>query len=157
MGLVFHKMATGWHLEKAKAGKQSGLSLQTLIFHRDDIKKCLSWKHSREFEWNGVMYDVVKKQECGDEVIFTCVADHKETILLYKIKEHLGFYFLSHHEQKETPSKDLKGPNFNFFIHPEIILVLDCIVMRINPEGKPFYCADFLKSYFHPPEYGLTV
>ncbi len=45
----------------------------------------LNWEHSKEFEFNGEMYDVVKKQIFKDTVEFWCWRDNEETQLNRKL------------------------------------------------------------------------
>jgi hypothetical protein len=42
----------------------------------------IHWKHQREFTYRGLMFDVVsKKKLASGVVIYSCIADHKETSL----------------------------------------------------------------------------
>lgn len=55
-----------------------------LVLLRFSIKEAtekLDWEHSKEFEFEGEMYDVVEKRESKDSVIFWCWWDNKETML----------------------------------------------------------------------------
>ncbi|MBW6460605.1 MAG: hypothetical protein K0B08_08530 [Bacteroidales bacterium] len=52
-----------------------------LAFSSSEIKTKLKWKHSREFEFEGQMYDIVEQRIEGDTVIYTCYKDDKETRL----------------------------------------------------------------------------
>jgi hypothetical protein len=46
-----------------------------------EAEKSLRWKHSKEFEYQGEMYDIVRKEQKGDTLIFHCWWDYKETKL----------------------------------------------------------------------------
>jgi hypothetical protein len=63
-------------------------NLVLLKFTREESETGLTWKHSREFEYNGQMYDIVDQSQSGDSVFYTCYKDHKETRLNAK-KEKL--------------------------------------------------------------------
>ena len=52
-----------------------------LAFLSSEINTKLKWKHSREFEFEGQMYDIVEQRIEGDTVIYTCYKDDKETRL----------------------------------------------------------------------------
>jgi hypothetical protein len=55
--------------------------IETLIFDKEDIlnkKINFQWIHSREFKYNGEMYDIVEKKETKSHLIFYCVNDEKE-------------------------------------------------------------------------------
>ncbi len=55
--------------------------IELLIFNKEDIennKIDFSWIHSREFKYNGDMYDIVKKEETDKQLIVYCINDTKE-------------------------------------------------------------------------------
>jgi hypothetical protein len=56
-------------------------NLLTLHFTPDEIKN-LSWENDNEFEYEGKMYDVVKKEMNKAFITILCMADEKETILI---------------------------------------------------------------------------
>jgi hypothetical protein len=60
----------------------------TLRFSDEEIKTRLKWKHSREFIFEGQMYDIVDQGVEGNITWYRCYRDHKET-RLYKEKEKL--------------------------------------------------------------------
>jgi DUF2075 family protein len=41
----------------------------------------LIWKDGKEFEWNGVLYDLVQKTEDNGKLLLDCIPDKKETSL----------------------------------------------------------------------------
>lgn len=55
--------------------------IELLVFNKEDIlegKIDFRWIHSREFKYNGDMYDIVKKEETDKELIVYCINDTKE-------------------------------------------------------------------------------
>ena len=55
--------------------------IEILIFNKKDIennKIDFRWIHSREFKYNGDMYDIVKKEETDKQLIVYCINDTKE-------------------------------------------------------------------------------
>lgn len=55
--------------------------IELLIFNKEDIlnnKIDFRWIHSREFKYNGDMYDIVKKEEDDKQLIVYCINDTKE-------------------------------------------------------------------------------
>ena len=60
----------------------------TLRFSDKEIKTRLVWKHSREFIFEGNMYDIVDQGVDGNITWYRCYRDHKETRLIKK-KEKL--------------------------------------------------------------------
>lgn len=55
--------------------------IELLIFNKEDIendKIDFRWIHSREFKYNGDMYDIVKKEETDKQLIVYVINDTKE-------------------------------------------------------------------------------
>lgn len=59
----------------------------TLTFAIADIETFLEWEHSREFRYNGNMYDVVHTAYHGDSISYQCYLDHKESKLRKAISQ----------------------------------------------------------------------
>jgi len=55
--------------------------LVTLKFTLKEALGALKWKHHREFEFKGKMYDLVEKGITGDTLWLRCYQDQKETLL----------------------------------------------------------------------------
>jgi hypothetical protein len=55
--------------------------LTLLKFSSKETKTKLQWKHSKEFEYNGDMYDIVTSESRGDSIVYWCWWDNKETQL----------------------------------------------------------------------------
>lgn len=58
-----------------------------LKFSKEEAENKLEWEHSKEFEFSGVMYDVVYKRIKSDSVFYWCWKDVKETELNYKLTQ----------------------------------------------------------------------
>lgn len=50
-------------------------------FSAEDARLKLDWEHSREFEYKGEMYDVIRSETKGDSIWYWCYWDRKETKL----------------------------------------------------------------------------
>jgi hypothetical protein len=50
-------------------------------FSTEDARQKLDWEHSREFEYKGEMYDVIRSETKGDSIWYWCYWDRKETKL----------------------------------------------------------------------------
>jgi len=61
--------------------------LVLLKFHKKEIFNLLRWEHSKEFEYNGEMYDIVNTENKGDSVYYYCWWDYKETALNKELRE----------------------------------------------------------------------
>ncbi len=56
-------------------------------FSTNDSKTKLRWEHSREFEYMGEMYDIIRWEKRGDTLWYWCYWDREET----KLKKRLNF------------------------------------------------------------------
>jgi hypothetical protein len=67
-------------LQKTEKTSEEEL-IEFMIFNKKDItenKIDFKWIHSREFKYNGEMYDVVKKEENDKQFFLYCINDKKE-------------------------------------------------------------------------------
>lgn len=64
--------------ERIMAGVGQNEMVQ-LRFSLHDAKTQLEWEHSKEFEYQGEMYDVVKSEQRADSVTYWCIHDKAET------------------------------------------------------------------------------
>jgi hypothetical protein len=61
--------------------------LVVLEFSKMETESLLRWEHSREFEYDGQMYDVVESWAVGDTVHYRCWWDRAETRLNDRLRE----------------------------------------------------------------------
>lgn len=86
----------------------AGLDESELVnfkFSKSDADISLKWKHSKEFEYRGEMYDVVKSVEKGDTIFYTCWWDNKETKLNKKLAHLMGDIIGSNPQNKENQKR----------------------------------------------------
>jgi len=84
--------------------------IELIVFNKADIqnkKINFKWIHSREFEYNGDMYDIVEKKETETELIVYCINDTKEKKLEEEFEKKVHKNSL---ENKQRPVSN----NFNF-------------------------------------------
>ncbi len=90
---------TFMHFHKLKIRKEikhniiSKIDLQELVllkFTDKQIENDLKWKHSKEFEFNNSMYDIVDSKKVGDTTLFWCWHDDQETRLNRQLNQVLG-------------------------------------------------------------------
>jgi hypothetical protein len=60
-------------------------------FTRADAQTKLYWEHSREFEYKGQMYDIIKSEVRGDTIWYWCYWDRKETDIKRQINEFASY------------------------------------------------------------------
>lgn len=89
--------------------------------HKEDLIKlhfsasendALNWEHSREFEFNDNMYDVVKSEISGDSFTYFCYLDHEETTLnnsIDKAIQHMVGKDAKQHQTKDELTNFLKS------------------------------------------------
>lgn len=94
--------------EAKKPSKEEMIEL--LIFNKEDIQKRkidFKWIHSREFKYNGDMYDIVDKKETENQLIVHCINDTKEKKLEEEFEKRVHKNSL---EDKQRPASS----NFSF-------------------------------------------
>jgi hypothetical protein len=67
----------------------AGIDKETLVlfkFTEREKQTLLHWKHAKEFEYSGEMYDIVESEVKGDTTYYWCFRDHEET----QINRHLA-------------------------------------------------------------------
>lgn len=70
--------------EEVKEKILKGIDKEELVllkFTREQSERLFKWEHSREFEYQGEMYDIVDLSIEGDTIHYLCWKDHKETQL----------------------------------------------------------------------------
>ncbi|WGF92771.1 hypothetical protein [Aequorivita marisscotiae] len=76
--------------------------LVLLKFSKEETQTKLRWKHAKEFEYNGQMYDIVSKEIKGDSIYYRCWWDHDETALNKKLQKLVADAFGSDTENKNN-------------------------------------------------------
>lgn len=70
-----------------------GIDKSELVFLKlsnTEVQNELKWKHSREFEYKGEMYDVVEKMVKADSTFYWLWWDHEETALNQRLSDLLA-------------------------------------------------------------------
>jgi hypothetical protein len=81
--LALHPLLSIYYknLGMQQANTPSKEHVEILVFNKEDLleqKIDFRWIHSREFKYNGEMYDVVKKIEDNKQIFLYCINDEKE-------------------------------------------------------------------------------
>lgn len=82
---------TRYNNHQAIEQKQVKEKIIILSFLKSDIEDKridFVWKHSREFKYNGSMYDIVERYDTEDSVHFYCFLDKKENKLKADFNKH---------------------------------------------------------------------
>lgn len=79
--------------------------LAILKFTVDEAQTKLCWEHSKEFEYDGEMYDVVETQVTRDSVLYWCWRDHEETRLNKQLDDLVAQALGNNRQHKENQEK----------------------------------------------------
>lgn len=91
--------------------------LELLKFAQSEIQTKLRWEHSREFEFEHQMYDVVESKIVGDSIYYWCWWDHEETELNQLLKELAIQAFDQHPKNKQQQERLLNYLKSLYCIH----------------------------------------
>ncbi|GAA4300029.1 hypothetical protein [Aestuariibaculum suncheonense] len=128
--------------------------LVLLTFTQEEANKKLRWEHSKEFEFENNMYDVVIQESNGNTISFWCWLDHEETQLNKTLKT-LFTLALHDHKQHRHQQENLllffktlflnKNICYNFFNNETITISTNYHNNLISWEFTPT---------IPPPEFG---
>lgn len=90
--------------------------LVLLKFTETEKQSKLKWKHSREFEFEGEMYDIVETQTVGDTTYYWLWWDHYETKLNKQLDKLLVSALGNHPQNKESHKRLFRFFNTLFFV-----------------------------------------
>lgn len=72
---------------------------------KSEAKERLDWEHSKEFEFEGEMYDVVEFEETADSVKYWCWWDYEETTLNKNLAAVVNNLLGNHPDKEEKEQK----------------------------------------------------
>jgi hypothetical protein len=81
--------------------------LVLLSFTEAEKHELLRWKHTKEFEFKGEMYDIVEVEVVGDTTHYWCWWDHEETQLNRQLNQVVAFAFGQNPQSNDRRSKVL--------------------------------------------------
>ncbi len=68
----------------------------------------INWeKKNKEFFYQGKLFDIVKKKELQNSIIFYCIDDKKEIELFADLDEHIDMFVASQNSKSNSSSKKL--------------------------------------------------
>jgi len=91
-GLRFEKYRIRKEVKKHMLAGLPDSALVFFKFSRQDSRTLLRWEHSREFEYQGEMFDVVKQLTQNDSLLLWCWHDHAETKLNRQLRHLIARY-----------------------------------------------------------------
>ncbi|MEZ4787968.1 MAG: hypothetical protein R2790_08845 [Flavobacterium haoranii] len=126
--------------------------LQILKFHHQEVNQKVEWEHSKEFEFNGKMYDIVKKEIINDSIRFFCWLDEEETELNRRLKSLLTDLY-----QNDVPLKLKNDLVLDFykslFFQNADLITFNQLFKALS--SKSYYINNYFFQYYkaeiHPP------
>jgi len=111
--VLFAPVATMYlfHIEKAALKREikwkmiAGIDQNELVllkFSKEEAETKLRWEHSKEFEYDGQMYDIVSKEIKGDSIYYRCWWDYEETALNRKLQQLVAQTFDKDKDKQRT-------------------------------------------------------
>ncbi|MEZ4883354.1 MAG: hypothetical protein R3E32_01365 [Chitinophagales bacterium] len=79
--------------------------LVLLKFSKTEAKTKLKWEHSKEFEFDQQMYDVIESESVGDSIFYWCWWDYEETELNHILKELVDYALGNDSQNKKNQTK----------------------------------------------------
>jgi hypothetical protein len=120
--------------------------LVLLTFSKPDSENELEWKHSKEFGYQGEMYDIVEKKVVGDSIQYWCWWDYAET-KLNKQLDHLLANVLGNDSQRKDKKDQLLD------VYKKLFYELETARITFTPPSKSstfHYKNQFNQIYFSP-------
>jgi hypothetical protein len=127
--------------------------LERLQFSKEESANLLEWKHSKEFAFEGNMYDIVETEQCGDSIIYWCWLDKKETALNQQLAGLLEELLGTKQERSEKKNRLNHFSKTLFFATGKI--ELSFVELKCS-DKIPFFSESILQGYRQngvpPPE-----
>lgn len=148
-------------LRQAKVRKEMKMMIKagvpegelTLIYHTKDNAHDFKWVHSREFSYQGMMYDVVREESNEPGVrLLHCVTDHQETALFVHLNRMVKQSEKNHPAARKANillSMFLSGLYFNGDVEQENFRTYSIIVW---PEPREGYKQPAERTFSPPPK-----
>ncbi len=102
--LYFQKAQVKKEIKRKMIAGMDKNELVLLKFTKKSKIEDLKWKHTKEFEYNGEMYDVVEVKQISDTIFYWCWIDYEETKLNIKL-QNLVAYALGHNPNENKRQK----------------------------------------------------
>lgn len=100
--------------------------LVLIKFSEEDKRTQLNWKHSKEFEYKGEMYDIAETEVHGDTTFYWCWWDHEETALNKQLNRLFSFALGNSPTHKQSQEKLIQIFKSLYFFRNDICVDLIC-------------------------------
>lgn len=127
--------------------------LVLLKFTEEGKKLYLKWKHSKEFEYKGEMYDIVEQEVKGDTTYYWCWWDNEETMFNKQIAGLVSFAAGNTPKSKENQKLLNKFFNSLFLLQAkEIIIFPNKTISKILLYKQNLHPNNFYSPLEPPPK-----
>jgi hypothetical protein len=128
---------------------------QVLFKFTEEESAQLTWEHSREFELNGEMYDVIRSEAKGDTTWYWCYRDQKETLAKNELRRMIVNALA---QNPRDYNKQIQIGHFlsTLFVVPARHLPVNDISHWKTRADKPYHFSlaiSFPNPPFHPPDH----
>ncbi len=133
----------------------AGVDKKELVFFKfsnQELTTKLRWEHSKEFEYQTQMYDVVEKKITNDSTYLWCWWDHEETKLNKQLQGLLATAFQNDSQTKDKQNDVYKFYNLLFF-QPEFswhLFVSTFFSPTIFSQNKKYESVPIFPSHLPP-------
>jgi len=103
--IQYEKYITKKEIKRFLVSKIDKNELVLLKFSIEETNTKLRWEHSKEFEYQGEMYDIVQKEIKSDSIYFWCWWDHEETKLNKQLESLVSQASGSHQQNRERSQR----------------------------------------------------
>ncbi len=114
--------------------------LVLLVFHKNEVDQQVKWKHSKEFQYKGEMYDIVEKEIIGNEIYYWVWWDKEETVLNQKLANLVRQNFA------QNPYQNNKNQVINHFFKTLYFTNVSDFLLK-NLDNKPFHFSPYLEYF----------
>jgi len=117
-------------------------------FTEEDKKTQLNWKHAKEFEYKGEMYDIAETEFHGDTTYYWCWWDYEETALNKQLDQLFSFALGNSPMHKQNQEKVIQIFKSLYFVEESSVLY----VSYIEPSNYFFdaYRFNYLNHFISP-------
>lgn len=122
--------------------------LVLLKFTATESTAKLKWEHSKEFEYDHQMYDVVETKIIGDTIYYWCWWDHKETKLNQQLRHWFDNAFSTDPQNREKHRWLLSYFKSLYFIENFYPHLLPPGTWRLRYDE---YCSLYYSTSIQPP------
>lgn len=145
--LQYHKKVVRRQIKHQIIAGIDKSELVLLSFTKEEAEQ-LKWKHSKEFGFNGSMYDVVEADTTENTINYWCWWDYKETNLNKELYSLLADFLGNDPKNKDAKTR---FANFCQSLFYSTNKPWEAINIDSYEEKNSYYISEYTSLYFPPP------